>query len=100
MDFIKDNKKVISIALFAVIAIIAIVVLALVLKTPIVPVCVFIVIEALLAVLLHNAELWMHGVAVLVQIIAGIALGKIVIIIICVLVYIVATLALKFFTED
>lgn len=99
MEFVKTNKKWISLAVFCLIAIAMIAIAALVLKQPIVPVCVILLIEVAIAVMLHNAELWMHGVLVLAEIIAGIVLGKIVIIILCVVIYIAATLTLKLIEE-
>ena len=56
--------------------------------------CVLVILEAGIAVMMHKAELWIHGVMVLVQIIVGIIAGRTVVIILCVLVYAAATAAL------
>ena len=100
MDLIKKNKTIVSIAIFVVVAAISIVVMTVVLKQPVVPVCVLVLIEAAIAVMLHNAELWIHGVLLLAEIIAGVALGRIVLVLLCILVYIAATFTLKLFDSD
>lgn len=100
MDLIKKNKTIVSIAIFVVVAAISIVVMTVVLKQPIVPVCVLVLIEAAIAVMLHNAELWIHGVLLLAEIIAGVALGRIVLVLLCILVYIAATFTLKLFDSE
>ena len=51
------------------------------------------VIELLLAGLLHGMELWLHAVLVLVEILAGVILEKTTLILLCVVVYIVMTIA-------
>ena len=100
MDLIKKNKTIVSIAIFVVVAAISIVVMTVVLKQPVVPVCVLVLIEAAIAVMLHNAELWIHGVLLLAEIIAGLALGRIVLVLLCILVYIAATFTLKLFDSE
>lgn len=100
MDLIKKNKTIVSIAIFVVVVAISIVVMTVVLKQPVVPVCVLVLIEAAIAVMLHNAELWIHGVLLLAEIIAGVALGRIVLVLLCILVYIAATFTLKLFDSE
>lgn len=100
MDLIKKNKTIVSIAIFVVVAAISIVVMTVVLKQPVVPVCVLVLIEVAIAVMLHNAELWIHGVLLLAEIIAGVALGRIVLVLLCILVYIAATFTLKLFDSE
>ena len=100
MDLIKKNKTIVSIAIFVVVAAISIVVMTVVLKQPVVPVCVLVLIEAAIAVMLHNAELWIHGVLLLAEIIAGVALVRIVLVLLCILVYIAATFTLKLFDSE
>ncbi len=61
------------------------------LRQPAVAVCVLVVIEALIAALLHRAELWIHGVLILAEIIVGILFNHIVLVILCLCVYVAAT---------
>ena len=100
MEFIKKNKTASAVALFSVISIIAIVVMTVVMKLPVVSVCVLILIEAVIAVMLHNAELWIHVVLLLAEICAGAVLGKTVIVLICSVIYIAATFTLKLFDNE
>ena len=61
-----------------VVALAAILVSILALKIPVVPVCLIIVLEAGIAVCLHDVPIWLHGLVVLVQIIAGAICGKLI----------------------
>ena len=45
--------------------------------------------------MLHHAELWLHGVLVLAEVIVGFAIGKAVLIILCAVVYVAATVFLQ-----
>lgn len=90
------NKKIIAIAAFLVISIVMLVLSILVAKCPIVAACIILVLEVAIAALLHNAELWVHGVFVIAEIIAGLLTGKILIIVLFLVVYIAATVALEF----
>ena len=69
------------------------------LKIPVVPVCLIIVLEAGIAVCLHDVPIWLHGLVVLVQILAGAICGKLVFMVLCALVYVVGILSLKFIRE-
>ena len=82
-----------------VIALAAILVSILALKIPVVPVCLIIVLEAGIAVCLHDVPIWLHGLVELVQIIAGAICGKLVFMVLCALVYVVGILSLKFIRE-
>ena len=46
--------------------------------------------------LLHNVELWFHGVFVIVELIVGLITGKILLVALFLVVYLAATLALRF----
>ena len=89
LAFYEDNKQ--YLLLFGVIV--------LALKIPVVPVCLIIVLEAGIAVCLHDVPIWLHGLVVLVQIIAGAICGKLVFMVLCALVYVVGILSLKFIRE-
>ena len=95
-EFIEKNKTIISIAAFVIVAVAMLVVSVLVAKCPVPAACVLLVIEVAIAALLHNAELWFHGVFVIVELIAGLLTGKIVLVALLLLVYLAATLALRF----
>ena len=66
-----------------------------VLNVPVVPMCLLVIIEAVIAVMLHHAELWVHGLLILAELCAGVAGKKTVLIILCAVVYIAATFALQ-----
>lgn len=92
---VKENRRLVTMIGFCVIALAMILIGILALKENVVPVCILIIIEAAIAVMLHKAELWVHGVLVLAEIIAGILTGNIGLIILCIVVYIAATYTLK-----
>ena len=92
LAFYEDNKQYLLLFGVIVVALAAILVSILALKIPVVPVCLIIVLEAGIAVCLH-------GLVVLVQIIAGAICGKLVFMVLCALVYVVGILSLKFIRE-
>jgi hypothetical protein len=49
--------------------------------------CLLVIIEAALAGTLHHTELWVHGALILLELIVGIVAGKLLLVVICVLVY-------------
>ncbi|MBQ2283727.1 MAG: hypothetical protein II250_06085 [Agathobacter sp.] len=65
------------------------------LKENVVPVCIMMILEAAIAVMLHKAELWVHGVLLVAELIAGVVAGNIPLIILCGIVYVAATVALQ-----
>jgi len=95
-QYLKANPFVTSIIAFCVVILILILVAMLALKEFVISVCVLMILEAMMAVLLHKAELWKHAVLVVAQIVAGVIIGRIPLIIICVLAYIAAMVALHF----
>ncbi len=96
LEKIKKNQLLVAIAGFCAVAALVMILCICLLREPIVPVCVLVMIEGALAVLLHHVELWLHGVLVLAQIIAGILLGQPALVILCAVVYAAATVTLKY----
>ncbi|MCI8390898.1 MAG: hypothetical protein HFI35_09510 [Roseburia sp.] len=66
------------------------------LDIPAVAVCVIAVIEIALAVCLHDVPIWLHGLVVIAQIAAGILCHNIVFIALCVVIYLLGILTLRF----
>lgn len=93
--FCKDNLVIVTNVAFGIVVLVMILAATLGLRYAIVPVCFLVIIEALLAGLLHRAELWIHGVLILAEIIAGIIVGKTGLVILCLVVYVAATLVLQ-----
>ena len=91
---LTNNKMMLAVAAFALVTLAMIVIGIMALKVPAVAMCVLIIIEAGIAVMLHH-ELWLHGVLVLAEVIVGIAIGKAVLIILCAVVYVAATVFLQ-----
>lgn len=95
LDWVKANRLVTAVAAFAVVSLVLILVAMLVLQEFVVSVCVLIIIEAAMAALLHQAEIWKHGILLGLQIVAGIIIKRIPLVIICVIAYVAATFALQ-----
>ncbi len=93
--FCKENLIMVTNVAFGIVVLVMILAATLGLRYAIVPVCFLVIIEALLAGLLHRAELWIHGVLILAEIIAGIIVGKTGLVILCLVVYVAATLVLQ-----
>lgn len=81
---------------FAAVSLILILIAVFALHEYVISVCGLIILEAGMAACLHKAELWKHGVMVAAQIAAGVIIGRIPLIIICVIAYIASTVALHF----
>lgn len=94
-DWIKANSLVASIVAFSLVYLILILVAMLALQEFVVSVCVLIIIEAGMAALLHQAEIWKHGILLGLQLVAGIMMNRIPLIIICIVAYVAATFALQ-----
>lgn len=91
----RDNALIALLA-FCIVAVSVIVVNVTMMNLSVVPVCLLMILEVGIAVLLHHAELWIHGVLLLAEVIAGIAMGKAVLVLLCAVIYIAATIALKY----
>ena len=94
----RDNALIALLA-FCIVAIIAIVVNVTVIQLSVVSVCLLLIIEVGIAVLLHHAELWIHGVLLLAEVIAGIVMGKSVPVFLFVAIYVMATITQKYFNN-
>ncbi len=94
-DWMKANSLITAVVGFAVVSLILILVAMLALQEFVVSVCVLIIIEAAMAALLHKAEIWKHGILLVLQIVAGIIIKRIPLVIICVIAYVAATFALQ-----
>lgn len=95
MNLLKTNSLVTAVAIFTVVSLILILVAIFALQELVVSVCVLIIIEAAMAALLHQAEIWKHGVLLGLQIVVALLLNRLPIMIICVIAYVAATFALQ-----
>lgn len=98
-DFLKENKSILTLFVVIVAALAVILISILVLKIPVVAVCAIVVIEGALAACLHDVPVWLHGLNILAQIIAGALCGRTVFIVLCVLIYLVGILALRWIRD-
>lgn len=94
-SLLKENKQ--HIALFGIIvAALAVMLMGiLVWKLPVVPVCIFVLLEAGLAVCLQNLPVWLHGAVLIVQLIMGLLFGNGMFILVCAIYYVVSILFLS-----
>lgn len=90
-----DSKNMIVLFGVIVAALLVILVSIMGLDVPVVPVCVIVLIEAALAVCLHDVPIWLHGLVVIAQIIAGILCGNTIFIALCLIVYLLGILTLR-----
>ena len=96
IDKIKQYSGIIALSIFALIALAVILVATLGMQEFVVPVCVLVIIEVLMAALLRNSEIWKHGVVVIVQLAAGFFMDRFPLTALCVVIYVAATVALMF----
>ena len=95
-ELLKTNRLVTAVVGFSVISLILILVAIFALQEFVVSVCVLIVIEVAMAALLHQAEIWKHGILLGLQLLAGIIIVRIPLVIVCIIAYVAATFALQF----
>ena len=95
VTFVKANSLVTAVAGFSIVSLILILVAIFALQEFVVSVCVLIIIEAAMAALLHQAEIWKHGVLLGLQLVAGIIIGRIWLVVLCIIAYVAATFALQ-----
>ena len=95
-EIVRDNSGVLI--LFGVFAVVLFVVLfsMINLDMSVVPVCVIVVIEAALAVCLHDVPIWLHGLVVIAEIVVGALCGVTLFTVLCAVVYVVGILALRY----
>lgn len=91
-----DNKQ--MLVLFGVIVAVLLMILGSILglRMPAVPVCVMVLLEAGMALCLHDVPVWLHGVVLLAQTLVGALAGKLVFMILCAAMYLVFILSLRF----
>lgn len=96
VNFVRKYRLYFSIGFFCAVAITLILVAMLGWQEFIVPVCALIIIEALMAALLHRVELWIHAVLLVIHIVTGVVIDRLPMVILCVIAYIAATITLHF----
>ncbi|MBE5897331.1 MAG: hypothetical protein E7281_06165 [Lachnospiraceae bacterium] len=93
------NKPLIQLVIFVVAMVVMIIISNLVVGIPIVPVCAIAILEAVLAALLNRIPLWIHGLVIIAQIVAGIICGKLVFMALMAVVYALAVVLLFFWSK-
>lgn len=84
----KQNKKTLgALAVFVLVHTLVITVGICVLKVPVVPLCLLMILQSLIVALLHHAELWVHGLVVVAEIVTGAVTGKILLAVMLALIY-------------
>ena len=84
------EKPVVVLVAFVVVALAMILISILALHLPVVAVCTIVILEALLAACLNRIPIWVHGLIVIAEIVAGIVFGKIVFMVLMAVVYVTA----------
>ena len=100
LDKIKAHKAIVALIGFAVVVLAVILIATLGMHEFVVPVCFLVIVETLIAALLRKSELWLHGVAVIVQILVGLLIGRFPLMALYVVIYVAATLAFMFIHKE
>lgn len=90
-----ENKK--MLILFGVIVTTLLVILVSILGLSMspVPVCVIVLLEAGMVACLHDVPIWLHGLVIIAQIVAGVLTGHVIFMLLCCVMYLVGILALR-----
>lgn len=100
LDFIKKHLFITVISAFVIVALAVILTATIGMQEFVVPVCVLVMIEAAMAVLLRNSEIWVHGVVMIVQIAGGLLIRRFPLTALCVVVYVAATVILVLLSKE
>lgn len=92
----KDNKKMLALGGVIVASLLVILVSIIQLAIPASVVCIIVVIEAALAACLHDVPIWLHGLVLIGQLIAGVIVGQVIFIILCMIIYLISIFTLRF----
>ena len=84
--------------ILAILAVVLVSVLAL--KLPALGVCLAVLLEAGIAVCLHDVPIWFHGLVLLAEIIAGILCAVLLFMVLCAALYIAEIIVLKFLRDN
>lgn len=95
VETLGENKQMLLLFGVIVAALLVILVSIMGLHVPVVPVCVIVLIEAALAVCLHDVPIWLHGLVVIAQVVVGVLCSNTIFIVLCAIIYLVGILALK-----
>ena len=96
----KGNQKQLIMSAIALAACAAMIVISMfVLKIPVVAVCVILLLNVGIVCCLHHEPVWLHGVLLIAELVAGILCKKIVFILLCIVIYVVSILVLKYKKE-
>lgn len=96
IEWAKINRLVMAGIFFILITLAVILVAILVRNEFVVPVCVLVILEVLMAVLLYRTELWIHGILLLAQLVVGEFIDRLPLTLLCIVVYIAAIASLHF----
>ena len=91
-----ENKDMIVLFGVIVAALMVILIAILGLDIPAVPVCLIVLIEAALVICLHDVPIWLHGLVLIAQIVAGILTDRLLFIVLCIVIYLLSILTLRF----
>lgn len=92
VELMRAHRLVLSIIFFCAVILTLILIPTLGWGEFVVPVCVLMILEVVMAVLLHRTELWIHGVLLLLHIIVGFVIGRVPMTILCLIAYVTTTL--------
>lgn len=96
----KGYENYLILAVFGITFFVAILLGMFLLKLPVVLVCIILVLESVIGICLHDMPIWVHGIEIMISIVAGIVFGQTVFMIIGALIYIAAILALHFMSKQ
>ena len=99
-DVLHPYRQVISLVCFSLTLLALILISILAMHEYVVPVCILMIIEVLMAVFLHRTELWIHGLLLIAQFAAGLIMDRFPLVLLCIIAYVAATVTLQFaYTE-
>ncbi|MCM1282438.1 MAG: hypothetical protein NC180_08025 [Muribaculaceae bacterium] len=100
LNLLKEKSTLVSVLAFCVLAFAVLLTGAFALHTPVVAMCVLVMLEAGIAVMLHRAKVWIHAVMVMAELVAGIITGRVLLVFLCAVMYVMAIVVLQMLGRD
>lgn len=99
LEIVQENQSMLILFAVIVAALGVILISIMALDIPVVPVCVIVLIEAAIAVCLHDVPIWLHALVVVAQLIVGILCTMTVFMALCAVIYVAGIFALRYIRE-
>lgn len=95
-SWMKYNKEKVAVIFYGFVALAMVLVSTIVYSEPVVPICFILLMETAIIALLNSAPMWVQGIFVVIQLVAGILMDRTAMVVLLTICYVVGTVALMY----